>query len=183
MDTSSNYDDSSDVGYHPSPSSLDQTETPGFSTSGDSFLFRRTYSETSAFSDPSDPIEDNSYSSEPSPCHWPPNKSAALNQPVLGRLGMKQRKHIIDDQELVDPGELIICKVWVFLVTSILIKWRVLLVLKNSGRNWDDERKIRKAFAWWRHVRKRKRRLHGCHNLKFHNQSLWYVHKLQTQHQ
>ncbi|KAG8663829.1 rop guanine nucleotide exchange factor 3 [Manihot esculenta] len=103
MDTSSNYDDSSDVGYHPSPSSLDQTETPGFSTSGDSFLFRRTYSETSAFSDPSDPIEDNSYSSEPSPCHWPPNKSAALNQPVLGRLGMKQRKHIIDDQELVDP--------------------------------------------------------------------------------
>ncbi|KAF2315307.1 hypothetical protein GH714_038784 [Hevea brasiliensis] len=101
MDTSSNYDDSSDLGYHPSPSSLDQTETPGFSTtSGDSFLFRRTYSETSALSDA---IEDNSYSSEPSSCHWIPNKSAAHNQPVLGRLGMKQRKCIIDDQESVDP--------------------------------------------------------------------------------
>ncbi|OAY49165.1 rop guanine nucleotide exchange factor 3 [Manihot esculenta] len=100
MDTSSNYDDNSDQGYHPSPSSLDQTETPRFSTtSGDSFLFRRVYSQTSAFSDPTD---DNSYSSEPSPCHWSENRSSPHNQPVLGRLAMKQRKQIIDDHESVD---------------------------------------------------------------------------------
>ncbi|KAJ9188334.1 hypothetical protein P3X46_003700 [Hevea brasiliensis] len=101
MESSSNYDDSSDLGYHPSPSSLDQTETSGFSTtSGDSFFFRRIYSVTSAVSDP---IDDSSYSSEPSPCHWPANKSSPHNQPVLGRLGMKQRKQIIDDHESVDP--------------------------------------------------------------------------------
>ncbi|XP_015584421.2 rop guanine nucleotide exchange factor 3 isoform X1 [Ricinus communis] len=104
MDSSSNCDDSSDLGYQPSPSSFDQTETPGFSTtSGDSFLFRRTYSETSTVSGP---IDDNSYSCEPSPSHWPANKSATRNQPVLGRLGMKQRMHIVDDQETVDSAEL-----------------------------------------------------------------------------
>ncbi|KDP28625.1 hypothetical protein JCGZ_14396 [Jatropha curcas] len=99
MDNSSNYDDGSDLGYLPSPSS---TETPGFSTRrGDSFLFRRTYSETSAFSEPTD---DHSCSSEPSHCHWPADKFLAHDQPVLGKLRVntKQQKQIVNDQESVD---------------------------------------------------------------------------------
>ncbi|XP_050237767.1 rop guanine nucleotide exchange factor 3 [Mercurialis annua] len=106
MGSSSNCDDSPDLGYQPSPSSCYQTDTPGFSTtSGDSFLFRRTFSEASTFSDP---VDDNSYlSDQPSPTYWPTSKSAAGNTPVLGRLGMmKNRKQFVDDklddQEIVD---------------------------------------------------------------------------------
>ncbi|KAJ6879407.1 rop guanine nucleotide exchange factor 3-like [Populus alba x Populus x berolinensis] len=109
MDNSSSFDEVSDPGYQPSPSSLDQNdqpavETPGYSTmSGDSFMFGRTYSETSAFSDP---IDDNSYSSEPSPSHWPVTKSGAQHQAMLRRLEMKQQKQVaddkLDDQESVD---------------------------------------------------------------------------------
>ncbi|CAK7348886.1 unnamed protein product [Dovyalis caffra] len=105
MDNSSNFDEISDPGYQPSPSSLDQNdqstvETPGYSTmSGDSFMFGRTYSETSAFSDP---IDENSYSSEPSPSHWPVTKSVAQNQAMPGRQAMKQQKQDADDQESVD---------------------------------------------------------------------------------
>ncbi|XP_065859570.1 rop guanine nucleotide exchange factor 3 isoform X2 [Euphorbia lathyris] len=102
MDTCSNCDDSSDLGYQPSPSSFDQSETPGFSTtSGDSFLLRRTFSETSTISEPIDDVI--SFSGEPSPSHWP---GVGHNLPVLGRLGMKQRKSIIcdDDQEPVDSS-------------------------------------------------------------------------------
>ena len=111
MDNSSSFDEVSDPGYQPSPSSLDQNdqpavETPGYSTmSGDSFMFGRTYSETSAFSDP---IDDNSYSSEPSPSHWPVTKSGAQHQAMLRRLEMKQQKQVaddkLDDQESVDLG-------------------------------------------------------------------------------
>ncbi|KAJ6686247.1 ROP GUANINE NUCLEOTIDE EXCHANGE FACTOR 1 [Salix purpurea] len=109
MDNSSNFDEISDPGYQPSPSSLDQNdhstvETPVYSTmSGDSSMFGRTYSETSAFSDP---IDDNSYSSEPSPSHWPVTKSGARDQAIFGRLEMKQQKQVVDDklddQESVD---------------------------------------------------------------------------------
>lgn len=109
MDNSSNFDEISEPSYQPSPSSLDQNdqstvETPVYSTmSGDSFMFGRTYSETSAFSDP---IDDNSYSSEPSPSHWPVTKSGAQNQAMFGRLEMKQQKQVVDDklddQEPVD---------------------------------------------------------------------------------
>lgn len=109
MDNSSNFDEISEPSYQPSPSSLDQNdqstvETPVYSTmSGDSFMFGRTYSETSAFSDP---IDDNSYSSEPSPSHWPVTKSGAQNQAMFGRLEMKQQKQVVDDklddQESVD---------------------------------------------------------------------------------
>ncbi|KAJ4826394.1 Rop guanine nucleotide exchange factor 3 [Turnera subulata] len=105
MDRSSTFDEISDLGYHPSPSSLDQNdqssaETPGYSTmSGDSNIFGRTYSETSAFSE-------SSYSSEPSPSHWPLTKPGAQNQAALGRLGMKQHRHGVDDklddQESID---------------------------------------------------------------------------------
>ncbi|KAB5569188.1 hypothetical protein DKX38_002981 [Salix brachista] len=106
---SSNFDEISEPGYQPSPSSLDQNdqstvETPVYSTmSGDSSMFGRTYSETSAFSDP---IDDNSYSSEPSPSHWPVTKSGARDQAIFGRLEMKQQKQVVDDklddQESVD---------------------------------------------------------------------------------
>ncbi|KAJ6400579.1 hypothetical protein OIU84_016097 [Salix udensis] len=101
MDNSSNFDEVSDPGYQPSPSSLDRNdqsavETPGYSTmSGDSFMFGRTYSETSAFSDP---IDDNSYSSEPSPSHLSVTKSGAQHQPMLGRLEMKRQKQVADDK-------------------------------------------------------------------------------------
>lgn len=107
MDNSSNFDEISEPGYQPSPSSLDQNdqstvETPVYSTmSGDSSMFGRTYSETSAFSDP---IDDNSYSSEPSPSHWPVTKSGARDQAIYGRLEMKQQKQVVDDQESVDLG-------------------------------------------------------------------------------
>ena len=111
MDNSSNFDEVSDPGYQPSPSSLDRNdqsavETPGYSTmSGDSFMFGRTYSETSAFSDP---IDDNSYSSEPSPSHLSATKSGAQHQAMLGRLEMKQQKQVaddeLDDQESVRLG-------------------------------------------------------------------------------
>ncbi|KAJ6404547.1 hypothetical protein OIU84_012674 [Salix udensis] len=109
MDNSSNFDEISEPGYQPSPSSFDQNdqstvETPVYSTmSGDSSMFGRTYSETSAFSDP---IDDNSYSSEPSPSHWPVTKSGARDQAIFGRLEMKQQKQVVDDklddQESVD---------------------------------------------------------------------------------
>lgn len=113
MDNLSNSDENYDLGYQPSPSSLDQndqsiTETPGYSTfSGDSFAYCRTNSETSAFSEP---IDDQSYSSEPSPSFWPGLKSGGVhNQAVLTRLGMKRHKnlvgdHKLDDQEPSDTG-------------------------------------------------------------------------------
>ncbi|WCJ22789.1 Rop guanine nucleotide exchange factor 3 [Euphorbia peplus] len=100
-DSSSICDDSSDLGYLPSPSSIDQSETPGFSTtSGDSFVLRRTFSESSTISEPVD-----GFSGEPSPLHWP---VTAVNLPILGRLGMKQRKSFVSDddhEESVDNSE------------------------------------------------------------------------------
>lgn len=112
MDNLSNPDEDYDLGYQPSPSSLDQndqstTETPGCSTmSGDSFLYCRTNSETSAFSEA---ISDQSCSGEASPSCWPVLKSGPHNQAVLTRLGMKQHKSAVaddksDDQEALDAG-------------------------------------------------------------------------------
>lgn len=132
MENSSSLDESSDLGYQPSSSSLDQNdrstaETPGYSTmSGDSFVFGRTYSETSAFSDP---IDDNSYSSEPSPSHWTAPKSGAQNQTVARR-GMKQHKQVvddkIDDQELADSGGLhahsFVSFLWQNIISYLMIK-------------------------------------------------------------
>ncbi|XVF80069.1 hypothetical protein PTKIN_Ptkin15bG0041100 [Pterospermum kingtungense] len=92
-----------DVGYQPSPSSTDQNDqsTPGYSTmSGDSFVYCRTYSETSAFSDP---VDGHSCSSEASPSQWPPpTRSGSHNHAVLTRLGTKQRKSSADDLESLD---------------------------------------------------------------------------------
>lgn len=82
-----------DLGYQPSISSVDQStsETPGHSTlSGSPFAYCRTNSETSAFSDP---VDENSSSSEPSPALWPIAKSRSLT-----RLSMRPRRHSVDDK-------------------------------------------------------------------------------------
>jgi hypothetical protein len=107
MDTMSNSDDY-DLGYQPSLSSVDQndqstSETPGRSTlSGSPCAYCRTNSETSAFSEPTD---DNSFSSEPSPLRWPVAKSRSLT-----RLSMKPKKQVVDnkldDNESTDSGGL-----------------------------------------------------------------------------
>uniref|UniRef100_A0A2P2JDE4 Rop guanine nucleotide exchange factor 3 n=2 Tax=Rhizophora mucronata TaxID=61149 RepID=A0A2P2JDE4_RHIMU len=105
MDNSSSFDENSDLGYQPSSSSVDQNdqstaETPGYSTmSGDSFILGRTYSETSAFSEP---IDEHSYSSEPSPSHWPVTKPSAPIPAVIATVKMKQGARALDDK-LVDP--------------------------------------------------------------------------------
>ncbi|XWS35788.1 hypothetical protein CRYUN_Cryun20dG0026000 [Craigia yunnanensis] len=109
MDNLSNSDENYDLGYQPSSSSTDQndqstTGTPGYSTlTGDSFVYCRTYSETSTFSDP---VDDNSCCSEASPSYWPATRSGAQNQAVLTRLGTKQRKsnsdEKLDDLESLD---------------------------------------------------------------------------------
>ncbi|XP_020219194.1 rop guanine nucleotide exchange factor 3 isoform X2 [Cajanus cajan] len=84
MDKSSNFDENSDVGgYHPSPSN-----TPAFSTmSGDSFACCQTWT-----SSESETIDESSYASEPSPSRW------RAKQDVLSKLGMKLRKHSMDDK-------------------------------------------------------------------------------------
>lgn len=96
--------------YQPSPSSVDETEqspseTTMYSTiRADSFWYRRTFSDVSAFSEFTD---DNSYSDSPSPVCWPALKSP--NQAVLTRLGMRRNKLSMDDtlenQEPVDMGK------------------------------------------------------------------------------
>ncbi|KAL9430180.1 hypothetical protein AB3S75_025542 [Citrus x aurantiifolia] len=107
MENSTNADETYDRGYRPSLSSIDQndqtstSETPVYSTmSADSFAYHRTNSETSAFSDP---IDDNSSCSEPSPSNWPVSRS---EQPALGRSEMRQQKTVVDknldDQESMD---------------------------------------------------------------------------------
>ncbi|KAK6918381.1 PRONE domain [Dillenia turbinata] len=107
MDNFSNSEENYDLGYQPSPSSIDQiyrssTETSGFSTmSGNSFCYYRTNSETSAFSETTD---DNNYSSEPSPVHWWTSGSKLVNrsQASLARLGIKQHKGSLDDAKSDD---------------------------------------------------------------------------------
>lgn len=102
MDNLSNSDDY-DLGYQPSPSSVDQndqstSETPGHSTmSGSPFAYSRTFSETSAFSEP---IDDSSFSSGRSPSPWPVAKSRSLS-----RLAMKPHKQAVDGHKLDDPDE------------------------------------------------------------------------------
>ncbi|KAH9732654.1 Rop guanine nucleotide exchange factor 2 [Citrus sinensis] len=107
MENSTNSDETYDRGCRPSPSSIDQndqtstSETPVYSTmSADSFAYHRTNSETSAFSDP---IDDNSSCSEPSPSNWLVSRSG---QPALGRPEMRQQKTVVDknldDQESMD---------------------------------------------------------------------------------
>ncbi|XP_061375207.1 rop guanine nucleotide exchange factor 2-like [Gastrolobium bilobum] len=102
MDKSSNFDENSYEGYHPSPSvDHSATATPAFSTmSGDSS------SEASNFSEI---VDESSYGSEPSPSQWRNVKPGAKHA-VLSRLGMKLRKHSVDDTlddcDLLDSAEL-----------------------------------------------------------------------------
>ncbi|KAK6162326.1 hypothetical protein DH2020_002167 [Rehmannia glutinosa] len=97
MDSISNSDENYELGYQPSPSSVDQslfTETTSYSTmSGDSFAYCRTNSEASAFSEHTD---DNSYSDVASPHCWQGLKSPA--RAALSRLGMRQHKHGMDEE-------------------------------------------------------------------------------------
>ncbi|XP_052192141.1 rop guanine nucleotide exchange factor 3-like [Diospyros lotus] len=93
----------SDLGFQPSPSSVDQTDhSPTGATSSsmmstDSFAYCRTSSEISAFSDPTD---DSSFSETPIPS-WFLGKSSNF-----GRFGMRQQKEVLDnkaeDHEPVD---------------------------------------------------------------------------------
>ncbi|KAL2477816.1 Rop guanine nucleotide exchange factor 3 [Forsythia ovata] len=110
MDIISNSDEKYEMAYHPSPSSLDQTDqspagTPSYSIlSRDSFAYCRTNSETSAFSEHTD---DHSYSEIASPICWPGMKSPM--RAALSRLGMNQRRHCLDekkrDEVTTDVGE------------------------------------------------------------------------------
>ncbi|KAL4361082.1 hypothetical protein GQ457_04G031510 [Hibiscus cannabinus] len=101
MENLSNSDENYDLGYQLSPSSLDQSipETPGYSTfSGGSFVYGRTYSGISAFSDP---VDGHSCFSEASPFHWATTtRSAAQNQAVLSRIGTKQLENNADEKQL-----------------------------------------------------------------------------------
>ena len=104
MDNLSNSDENYDLGYQPSPSSVDQTNhsptgTTGFSvTSSDSFAYFRTSSEVSDFSEQTDDWE------TPSPV-WMLRKT-----PNLSILRTKnQHKHLSEDKndnpEPVDLGK------------------------------------------------------------------------------
>ncbi|XP_043716049.1 rop guanine nucleotide exchange factor 3-like [Telopea speciosissima] len=99
-------DESYALRYHPSPSTDQTTETPVYSTtSGDSFKYCRTNSETSTFSIHTD---DNSFSEESSSSGWPSSSSKSLthNQTNLGRSSMKNHSKVVDkkynDQEVTD---------------------------------------------------------------------------------
>ncbi|KAK8693521.1 hypothetical protein V6N13_071101 [Hibiscus sabdariffa] len=104
MENLSNSDKNYDLGYQLSPSSLDQIdqsipETPGYSTfSGGSFVYGRTYSGISAFSDP---VDGHSCFSEASPFHWATTtRSGVHNQAVLSRIGTKQLENNTDEKQL-----------------------------------------------------------------------------------
>ncbi|PSS24303.1 Rop guanine nucleotide exchange factor like [Actinidia chinensis var. chinensis] len=93
MDNLSNSDENYDLGYQPSPSSVDQTDhsptgTTGFSViSSDSFAYFRTSSEVSGFSEQTDDSE------TPSPV-WMLRKTTNLS-----RLGTRnQHKHLLEDK-------------------------------------------------------------------------------------
>lgn len=98
MDNSASYDEHYDLGYQPSPSSVDQTDhsLTETSTSGNSFMYHRTNSETSAYSES---VDDSSYSGEASPWFYPNVKS---NPVSLTRLGMKQYNTNASDDKLED---------------------------------------------------------------------------------
>ncbi|KAL5167034.1 Rop guanine nucleotide exchange factor 3 [Glycine soja] len=98
MDKSSNFDENSDVGYHPSSPS----NTPAFSPmSRDSFAYCPTWT-----SSESETVDESSYASEPSPSRW------RAKQDVLSKLGMKLREHSKDDKldGCVDSAELELMK-------------------------------------------------------------------------
>lgn len=113
MDSSSNCDESFDLGYEASASSMDPTdhspaETPISSTqSSSSFGYFRNSTAASAFTDTMD--ENSSCSGEPSPSHWSAKKSVTPRKAYLTRLlGTKEHRDVIDnkidDVEVLEAG-------------------------------------------------------------------------------
>nr|KJB49485.1 hypothetical protein B456_008G121400 [Gossypium raimondii] len=111
MENSSNSDENYDVGYQPSPCSTDPNDQS--TMSGDSFVYCRTYSSTSVFSEPVD--DHHSCCSEASPScssHWSTKRSGGVvpqKQALLTRLVTKQCKNSnagdhqkLDDLESLD---------------------------------------------------------------------------------
>ncbi|TYH95728.1 hypothetical protein ES332_A12G127000v1 [Gossypium tomentosum] len=108
MENSSNSDENYDVGYQPSPCSTDPNDQS--TMSGDSFVYCRTYSSTSVFSEPVD--DHHSCCSEASPScssHWSTRRSGGLvpqKQALLTRLVTKQCKNSnADDHQKLDDLE------------------------------------------------------------------------------
>lgn len=105
MDNISNSDETYDLGYQPSQSSVDQNDHSPIEATRLSmqsgYSFCRTNSDASAFSEPTDD-NSSSFSDTPSPLYWPGMKSPKA--PVLSRLGMQQHKHVMDDDEAEDLG-------------------------------------------------------------------------------
>ncbi|KAB1998926.1 hypothetical protein ES319_D12G124500v1 [Gossypium barbadense] len=95
MENSSNSDENYDVGYQPSPCSTDPNDQS--TMSGDSFVYCRTYSSTSVFSEPVD--DHHSCCSEASPScssHWSTKRTGGVvpqKQALLTRLVTKQCKN------------------------------------------------------------------------------------------
>ncbi|CAL0303287.1 unnamed protein product [Lupinus luteus] len=85
MEKLSNFDDTHDVDYH--PSSYMDNSSPFSTLSGDSFSYYRAWKSS----------DDNSYSSEPSPCCWTAAKIGP-KQTDLSRVGMKLCKNSVDDK-------------------------------------------------------------------------------------
>ncbi|XP_052878395.1 rop guanine nucleotide exchange factor 3-like isoform X2 [Gossypium arboreum] len=108
MENSSNSDENYDVGYQPSPCSTDPNDQS--TMSGDSFVYCRTYSSTSVFSEPVD--DHHSCCSEASPScssHWSTRRSGGVvpqKQALLTRLVTKQCKNSnADDHQKLDDLE------------------------------------------------------------------------------
>jgi len=102
MDKLSNFDENSEMGYHPSPSNT----LPFSPMSRASSAYCQTWT-----SSESEIVDDSSYASEPSPSRW------RAKQDVLSKLGMKLRKHSIDDtlggSDLLDSGRFALCIAYV----------------------------------------------------------------------
>ncbi|KAL3517165.1 hypothetical protein ACH5RR_024067 [Cinchona calisaya] len=112
MDSVSNSEETYDLGYQPSQSSLDQNDQSSSSPTADEatrlsmqsgYSFCRTNSDISAFSEPTDD-NSSSFSEAPSPLYWPGMKSPKA--PVLSRLGMQQNNHVLDDEPETEDLEL-----------------------------------------------------------------------------
>ncbi|KAA3462249.1 rop guanine nucleotide exchange factor 3-like isoform X1 [Gossypium australe] len=88
MENSSNSDENYDVGYQPSPCSTDPNDQS--TMSGDSFVYCRTYSSTSVFSEPVDDHHSCCSEASPSCCsHWSTRGSGGVvpqKQTLLTRL-------------------------------------------------------------------------------------------------
>ncbi|GAB2217352.1 hypothetical protein Drorol1_Dr00000527 [Drosera rotundifolia] len=101
MDTPTSTEESYDLGYQPSGSSLDGNDrssnaTPRYSPmSADSYEYSRTNSGMSVCSEPAD----HSFSEGPSPRPWVPPRSLTPPRASPSRLGMKKYMYCIEDKQ------------------------------------------------------------------------------------